>query len=579
LAEVLKYDHEHEAAIGLARTLANSADTAQAALQLLASTLEHLKANDKIYDLALFLAERSDSDREAIRCYRAACNAYPRGRRALRGLFERYRNVGDVERAEDVANRLFKLLEPGDPSALEIRFNLAQALAQTQETIPHAMAHARTVLEARPNDLHALRLNVDLLERIGRPVEAANLLDRWVARAAERSEQHAITLRKATLLEAAGELDRALEAAKHALALSPNHAVGVALTVSLLQKTGADEEVGAYLPSARAALVDRINRGEVIDEDFALLSIVAKANDRDLGTIAEILLQIILASDLAQLPEPHPATAAALDGLLETPALRASLYSAAEPQQLHQLLRTIDGPLGKLLGEFPALDPERATAAILNRGDMNPVRAYARAIAFVAGVENLKLEMAEPEHTAFLQGNPPLLRLGRNVWEQGDMLTWRGMIAVAAARLAMGSARTRTLPPGEFDLILAACFDAVGVFNPMAADPDPNRRRSLAMQLAGQWDQQTRDEVENLCKSMANYAFDPGRTTLALWSTDLRLACLLSGDLAGCLAAAAFVDGGAGSTLKKRIENSAMARELLAYLTSSEFVIARRALQ
>src|SRR5690606_40094882 len=64
-----------------------------------------------------------------------------------------------------------------------------------------------------------------------------------------------------------------------------------------------------------------------------------------------------------------------------------------------------------------------------------------------------------------------------------DETSLRGCIAISLARHALGGARVRALTPAAMDLLLAAAFEAVGVFNPMTADPDPRRLKDLAGHL------------------------------------------------------------------------------------------------
>ena len=57
-----------------------------------------------------------------------------------------------------------------------------------------------------------------------------------------------------------------------------------------------------------------------------------------------------------------------------------------------------------------------------------------------------------------LPGDPPVLRVGTNLWMQGELQSWRGLAAVSIARKALGAPLARSLVPIEMDLLLAGCF-------------------------------------------------------------------------------------------------------------------------
>ena len=66
---------------------------------------------------------------------------------------------------------------------------------------------------------------------------------------------------------------------------------------------------------------------------------------------------------------------------------------------------------------------------------------------------------------------------------QGQEHDQLGLSAVALARYALGGAQTRALDPIEFDLMIAAAFESVSVFNAITADPDPQRLKELTTRL------------------------------------------------------------------------------------------------
>jgi hypothetical protein len=106
----------------------------------------------------------------------------------------------------------------------------------------------------------------------------------------------------------------------------------------------------------------------------------------------------------------------------------------------------------------------------------------------------------------------------------------------------------------------------------MTAETDPRRLKDLVAHLRNLVPARQRKALEHACQSMASHAFDAGTTARFTTSTDLHVAALMSGDLAGCLAAACLLDGVVGGSLKGRVNRSRTAQELLVHLISDEFL-------
>jgi hypothetical protein len=154
---------------------------------------------------------------------------------------------------------------------------------------------------------------------------------------------------------------------------------------------------------------------------------------------------------------------------------------------------------------------------------------------------------------------------------QGESTSWRGLAAVALARQAFGAPLARALNPMETDILLAACFESVGVFNAITADPDPRRLRELTAQLNKLLPRRQRKSVEKACQALSGTDIVPSATASATLATDLRLAAVMTGDFAGCLAAASLLDGVAGGSLKQRISRSRAAQALLIFTLSDDY--------
>jgi len=575
IGEILQRDIENRDAITLARTLAGQVGDAQPLTELLADVFPRLTDVALRYDLGLFLGEHSIALEEAVKYYEAAASARPDGRRALRGLVNTYRQMGDDRRAAEATERLLELFDPSEPSAIDLRMGIASFLSASAETLPRAVEHARVVLQARGDDPRAIQLMADLLQRAGKRVEAADLLERLAARERNRDKLHEIYLRKAKLLaEVMGQEKPALEAIERAAALNPGNRETVSLLVDQLNRTGQSARVATYLQPIRNALVANISRGAVSLRDLSLLSTVSRRVHTGLARMAGVLLYSMEPS-----PGAPPAEVAlsinrtGLRRILDTPSQRVGLYSAAEPPLLHSLLQTLEGVVARLSRDFPSVGG-MDNAPIPPGADVQRVAPYARKWADIVGLPPPRLSAgATADTVVLLHDRSPQIRIGLNIWKGADEVALRGFVALALARYALGAPRARALSASATDLLLAAAFEAVGVFNPMTADTDPRRLREVAGHLAKLLPPRQRRALERECQGLANHALDGAtRATLA---TDLHVAALLTGDVGACLAAACFLDGASGGSLKQRVNRSPTGQELLAHLLSDGFLTAQ----
>lgn len=575
VGEVLGRDPQNRDAIAIARTIAGQAGDASPVIALLVDAFRRLEDSDLRYELGLFLAEHAVSLEDSVRYFKAASTAKPRGRRALRGLVNAYRQMGDDRQAAAATERLLELFEPGEPSAIDLRMGIANFLSANPDTLPRALEHARIVLQSRPDDARAIGLMADLLERSGKRVEAAKLLDRLIGRERGRERLHDIYLRKAKLLsEVNGRGKEALAAIERAAALSPGNRDTITLLIDQLGREGQTARIATYLAPIRSALSANIARGAVSLRDLSLLAKVAGPQSPELSKMAGRLLEALEPSGGATPAAPEVASNFKL--LLADPLTRRNLYADGEPDHLHGLLQAIDAVVARLPRDFPGTGTADS-GPVPTEVAMDPLATYAKALTDALNLRQPRVGSASSHNTVLLLQDPICtVRLGSNLWTQGDPQAWRGLIAVAAARFALGASRARALSPPNLDLLIAACFEVVDVFNPTTAEPDPHRLRDVVTNLGNVLPSRSRKAVEAACQALASHAFDAGATGRATTSTDLRFASVLSGDYGSTLAAACLLDGVVGGTLKQRVARSKLARDLLGHLLSDEFIAARR---
>lgn len=571
IGEILGRDPRHRDAITLARSLASQLSDPSPVVELLEHAWQRIDEPGLRYDLALFLAEHSLALERAVQYYEAASAAKPSGRRALRGLVHTYRQMGDDRRAAAATERLLEQFDPSEPSAIDLRMGIAQFLASAPETLPRALDHARIVLDARPDDMRALQLMADLLDRAGQPLAAAEILDRLASRERNREKLHDILLHRAKLLASqTGHQAAALDAIERAATLAPGNRETVALFVEQLELAGQTDRIASFLGPIRNAVNANIGRGAVSLRDLALLAKVARRASPALATMAETIAAAVEpgADHAAVLRAP---TAAAVRHVIDSADARNALLCEGEPPPLHTLLVALDGAVGRLAQDFPIVGA--ADLAPMPRGEGVAAGEIAKRLSELVGARRPRFQASSTHNTVvFLQEPLATVRLGVNLWNIGDDAATRGLVSLAFARLAFGAPRVRALPPAGIDLLLAGAFEVAGVFNPLTADPDPRVLAELVAQLRTLLPRRHLKTVEDCCKALAGHPFDPGGTARAIRATDLLFAALLCADLSAVAAAACALDGVIGGSLKQRINRSRSAQELLTHLLSDDVV-------
>lgn len=576
LSELFERDPQNRDAIGLARTLANHPGDAAPVLELLRNAFAGIAENDLRYEVGLFLGENAAKINEAVSYFNAAASAKPTGRRALRGLVNSYRKLGDDARAANATEKLLDLFEPGEPSAVDLRMGLANFLSAKAETLPRALHHGRVVLQARPDDPRAVGLMVDLLERAKKPGEAAALIDRIIGRERDRQRLHDLYLRKAKLVANTPGGDRAaLVAVERAAALSPGNRDTITLLIDQLSKVGDTDRVATYLAPVRSALAANIARGAISLRDLNLLGKVAAPRNVALSRMARDLMVCLDPATESNVPASTLADIGTLQSVLGDPARRRALLADGEPPALDALLQALDPVVARLPHEFPDIDPD-TSEPLPTTVDDAPLQHWARRLAEALRLRSPRLAGSRTHNSALLVQDPVCtIRLGTNLWVQGDPVAWHGTIALAAARSLLAASRSRALSPPNLDLLIAACFEVVDVFNPTTAEPDPQRLRTVVGSLRNTLPRRQRKAVEGACQALASHAFDAGVTARATTATDLRVAAVLIGSPGPVLSAACLLDGVVGGALKQRVGRSKLARDLMAWMLSDDHLQTR----
>ena len=199
LDRILTRSPSHRDALALSRSLVGQLSDPAPALALLARNFPKIDDPELCYEVALFLGEHTPQLKDAVRYLEVAVERKPGSKQALQALIACYRQLGQDRKAAGAIDKLLKLCAPGDPSAIDLRIGLAAFLGNESRSRGRALEHARIALRARPDDPRAILLLADLLERNQEPVEAAQLLERLLARERDRAKIHELRFRQAQL--------------------------------------------------------------------------------------------------------------------------------------------------------------------------------------------------------------------------------------------------------------------------------------------------------------------------------------------------------------------------------------------
>ncbi len=574
LGQILGRDPHYRDAIGLTRALVSQLGDPKPALNLLSTVFGRITETGLRYELGVFLGEQIDDNDAAVAYFQVACEARPDGKGALKGLVRCYQRMGDEDKLAEAMERLVELYDPSEPSAVDLRLSLADQLSRSPDTMQRALDHTRVVLEARGDDPRALQLMIGLYERMQQPVEAAAMIERLVVRERSPDRLHQFHMRRAMLLADIPEQQaKALEAVERAAELRPSDRNTVLLLTRMLDRSGQKGRVASYLDPIRAALFQNFGQQNVLN-DLRLLVDISRNSRPELSKLSEIVLYCIQ-PESGPPPEGfmRPGTVAGLQRVLGTASMRNQVLAAGEPADVTDLVGIVETAMDRLHPQFDGL---RASDLVQLPKSVNPstLGPILRNWGSLLGLHDFTLAACNTNNTVAMMedAHGAALRLGINLWYRGDDIAWRGLAAVGLGRRALGGSLVRALNADDLDLVLAACFEAAKVFNPITADPDAQRLQDLSGLLLKQLSRRQRRALSRVCQNLAAANFEQGATAKATLVTDLQMAVLLSGDIAGCLNAACILDGFANGPIVERLALSRSAQALLVFLVSDNYL-------
>ncbi len=569
LREIFNRDGNHRDAFRLLERLISSINDPGAAVELLREFFWTLGDAELRHELGLILAEFGRDSDECIRALRAATDAKPDSKVALERLVREYRDIGDTDSAALVTEQLLNLFPVGDAAGFELRLGLARHLANNGDTLDRALHHGEQLLAQAPDNPRAISLMAEVLEQGGRPLDAEIYLRKLVEQQREPAEQRTLHLRRARLLaRSKAHTSAAIDATRLAFNVDPGDREASQILIKLHERLGDMGGLSEFFHPARTALMRKFAIGDVSTRDLQILTHMAKAASRPLGYTIQGVLHAVDANFTAP-PEEHfrPAVAEGLARTRQPPILTKILHRG-ESLELTRLLACLEPAMERLTEFFPKFDRGKTSPMPFNvkPAVLTPVlQQWCPSVGLAA--PTVASTIASNVVTV-LPGKQPIVQFGENLWMQGNEQDWRGLAAVALARHALGASQVRSLDRVELDLLLAAAFESVGVFNAITADPDPERLSSLTSLLNRSLPRKARKILEQCCHQLSNENFTPSETARRIAVGDLRVAYLVSGDVAGILGAACLMDGVSGPDLKARLQKSRLGQQLLIDLVS-----------
>ncbi|RMG93994.1 MAG: tetratricopeptide repeat protein [Deltaproteobacteria bacterium] len=581
IQHILSRHPGHRDAVGLGLAVLERHPRVVELRDILAETLDAVERPEDRHALARVLARTAEDVQRTITFLEQAVAAMPDDVESLRELAAARARSGDVLGAVAAREQLIERLPAQDPTRVDLHLEIASDLGDLPEHLDRAIAHGEAARALAPRRLDVLATAATLYERADRITDAIACIAAMLEIEEDRRKRHDLLVRLATLESRRGRLDDAIDALERAAVLRPGKRETVDMLVDLYARAGRPEAAERWVDPTRGVLLADTARGALSLRSVRLLIKVARPSRPDLAWAASMLGHAL---DATSIPAPvdhlQLPVAGGLVELLDRGDLRGKIRSPKEPDALDALAVALEKVMGPLAAEFGVLRPEDE-APVPPGADVRAFSHLVDAWAAAAGASGHPTLVASLTHNAALAiaGPETVIRLGSNLWLQGDVPGWRALAAVALARLALGAPRVRALPPVDLDLLLAAAFEVSGVFHPLTADPDATRLRNVAALLDKHLPRRARRDTTAACEELASRSLAPLEAARILTSTDLRVALVLTGDPAGTLDAAALLDDVAAATRKTRINRSPLAQSLVPFLLSPEFPRLYRALR
>ena len=531
---VLTVDPRHQGAISALTGLFTSRREHKELVTLLSQVAEAaptvLEQRELLARIAELQRSRLQDTLGARRTIVRALELAPDDRALLTTLAELCRGGSDYKALAGVDRRLVRLTE--DPVLLKaLHFELGMIWDEKLPDPDRAAEEYRRVLELDPNDLGALTRLSRLLIKREAWQEAVAITEQLIQRDDDRNRVKDYHLQLAQIYaDGFGDLRRAQEACRRALALDPGDLKGTEVMAVILRRQGDLRGLHAHLESSLTVHRARLDRDPFrIDSYQALLSVFGRQEAPDRVYVARSVLASVGAATEADrayvkgrrshapLLPPRPVTNEEVEGQIVHPdgrgPLRLLLLGAEAALRRAVPHETLPTPRPAKLAA--RTDPELAEL----------VHELCKALGGVTvqcfrtegGLEQLRVE-----DTA-----TPSLYLPRDVELSGPELRLR--IARALARVRLRHLLALRHEPEDLGRLVAATLSVIcASYSP----PYPAAELEAWQAVLGRsLNRKQRAELETVALELGDRPLQPEQWVAAMRQSEDRLALVICGDV------------------------------------------------
>ena len=447
---------------------------------------------------------------------------------ALKELADTHRAAEDWQGAAEALIRIARLNRTTDEQVWAFS-QLAEIYDVYLQDLPRAEASLRHVAKLAPTHVETLDLLASVLNRQGKALQAAKLLEELVRRAGSQAEDRDYRIRWASAVEAAGQARQAELALEKLRSEEPTEPDVILALADHYQRQGAGPAEAMHLNRAVSDLRTAIDAHPDSEGSWTTLGRVlnrrhgpgpascAASAAIAIGHPASLFEGDVTIRNEA-LGEAKVPFSSVVDSIVAPPGL---------PHTVRRLFALCEHSFDKVLPfDAGAWNLRRPSGA--HRGLIEEVGA----VAEVLGISEprLKVTYVAPSACMPISGDPPTIVVGGNLHE---MTTPQERVFLFARALKVSSnhlAPALRARPEELDVALLALLQGHGASR--AQRPEPRQMQDLRKKLLKAVPRRWRDEVESLVLELrGNTGFSTREVPFAIAELGDRVALTLTGDV------------------------------------------------
>ena len=471
--------------------------------------------------------ERGDLE-GVIEALRECLELDPHHFAALKELVDTHRAAEDWQGAAEALIRIARLNRTIDEQVWAFS-QLAEIYDVYLQDLPRAEASLRQVAKLAPNHVETLDLLASILNRQGKALQAARLLEELVRRASSDAEDRDYRIRLASAVEAAGQARQAELMLENLRSEQPTEPDVILALADHYQRQGAGPAEAMHLNRAVSDLRAAIDAYP--DSEGAWTTLGRVLNRRHGPGPASCAASAAIAiGHPASLFEGDVTTRNEALGDAQVPLSNVVDRIVAPPGLPHTVRRLF----ALCEHSFDKVLPFDAGAWNVRRpsGPHRGLIEEAGAVAEVLGISEprLKVTYVAPAACMPISGDPPTIVVGGNLHEmttpQERVFLFARGLKVASNHLAP-ALRAR---PEDLDVALLALLQ--GHEASRAQRPEPRQMQDLRKKLLKAVPRRWRDEVESLVLELrGNAGFSTREVPFAIAELGDRAALTLTGDV------------------------------------------------